>query len=281
MVQLCKKAQPGSKNTTICFWIWFYTKYMFGFHGYSFTGQLVTKWLLVGTGALVVMVVFPTCRLWPSIALVAVCEDRLCLGWCKRAEGDNPVPRGNRLELPATGLTGTGTWTMDSDLKIHNQTESMRVIIRNKQPLSYSNHHVICQRESGTCTRNTPVLKGLIADLLAVWLHFYENIIFPPPIDTNNTSGVKLGFKSREYDSGISFWCRQIPLIVLYVNLLLPDLITGRSFVILGRFFSHFSPLVWSLVFYITIRTKQVIAVNAWKTVSTFNKIYPRINFQP
>jgi hypothetical protein len=67
--------------------------------------------------------VSPTCRLCPNIALVAVCEDRLCLGGWSRAAADidRLGPSDNRLELPAIGFTGTGTWTMDSVLKIYHK----------------------------------------------------------------------------------------------------------------------------------------------------------------
>ena len=104
---------------------------MFGFQGYSLTGQLVTKWFLVAMGALVV-IVSPTCRLCPNIALVAVCDDRLCLGGWSRAAADidRPVPSDNRLVLPAIGLTGTGTCTMDSVLKI-NQYYTEKKYLKN------------------------------------------------------------------------------------------------------------------------------------------------------
>lgn len=38
-----------------------------------------------------------------------------------------------------------------------------------------------------------------------------------------------------------SYWCKQHFLIVFYVNSLLPKLKTGRSFVVLGGYLSHFS----------------------------------------
>lgn len=99
-----------------------YTKYIFGFHGYSFTGQLVINGLLAIEGCVVKVSV--TCSPGPRKAEFAVWgENGRCGLWMLAAAAaaaaiERLEPTRDRIpELTTTGFTGTGIWTCDSVLK--------------------------------------------------------------------------------------------------------------------------------------------------------------------